>query len=735
MMRGTPGMRLTLGLLSPLFLLVCAVAIRSEDTKPWMSFQEEFTRIYVERATAKLHEAEVRNDANAVSHWQRAIAERRAAPPTIAQTYLDDVKVADRCVTCHQGIDNPLFADAPQPFRTHPGDLLKTHDPSRFGCSLCHQGQGAATTVEGGHGREANWLAPLLPTAYVQASCARCHESTHGLAGADHVRRGVDLFLQKGCYGCHGVEGITYLPKFGPPLTPIKSKLADPDRWVFAWVKGPQRVSPDTTMPDFKFSDDDVGKITAFLLALPAPKPLPRVVLDGASAEEGERLFTERGCRGCHAVRADEHSVSPRVPHLAGIGSKVTAEWLDRWIADPKAYNSDTAMPKVALSDEERHHIVAYLLSLKRSEPLPSAPDVTRFDPEDGKQLVRRYECFGCHVIEGFDKVRTSVPNLGEFARKPIDEFDFGRTIDVPRTKWDWLDRKLRDPRAYETDTIKLRMPSMPMSDDERADIIAAVLGADGPDLPAHYRVAATPAQRALREQEWMIAHLNCNGCHRVEGRDAHLARYIERKNMLAPSLEGVGARLQGQYLYQFLLEPKQVRPWLTLRMPNFGFSEGEVQNLVAGLAAAAKVANPYTYVARESVAPERLQRGVRRFSHYKCVQCHPTSIDQGLPEGVDPEDLSINLMLAKTRLRPEWIRDFLERPKQIAGLQTRMPTVFYTVDGAPKVEKPREDIDDITAYLMTMSEPPEATLQAEEEARKAEGERQQAVDWSNVQY
>ena len=103
-------------------------------------------------------------------------------------------------------------------------------------------------------------------------------------------------------------------------------------------------------------------------------------------------------------------------------------------------------------------------------------------------------------------------------------------------------------------------------------------------------------------------------------------------------------------------------------------------------------------------------------------------------PEGVDPEDVSINLMLTKTRLRPEWIRDFLARPKQIAGAQTRMPTVFYSVDGEPKVEQPKEDIDDITTYLMGMTEPPEVTLKAEAETKKAE-EKQQPTDWSNVQY
>ena len=165
-------------------------------------------------------------------------------------------------------------------------------------------------------------------------------------------------------------------------------------------------------MPNFQLDDEEAGKITAFLLTLPRGPAYAPVSLDGASAEEGKRLVQERGCRGCHAMSADEHSISPRVPNLAGIASKVTPEWLDRWIADPKAYNADTAMPKLELKDEERHAIVAYLMTLKRAEPLPPAPDLSGFSAEDGRQLVKRYECFGCHAIEGFEKVRPSVPKL-----------------------------------------------------------------------------------------------------------------------------------------------------------------------------------------------------------------------------------------------------------------------------------------------------------------------------------
>lgn len=735
MMRGTPGMRLAFAILSPLFFFLCVVAIHGEDTRPWMAYAKDFATLYVERATAKLQEAQAQTDEKEIGRWQRVIDEWSNAKPEIAQIYLEDLKVADRCTTCHRGIDNSLFEDAPQPFRTHPGDALKKHDVTRFGCTPCHDGQGGATTTDAAHGREANWLAPMLPKAYMQLTCARCHEVTHGVAGAEVVSRGADLFMEMGCYGCHDVKGITYLPKYAPPLKAVNVKLLQAKDWIYTWLKDPAAFNPNTAMPNFKLPDEEIAKLTAFLLSLSPGKPYPRISLDGASAEEGERLFTERGCRGCHAVKADEKCAAPRVPHLAGIGSKVNPEWLDQRIADPKQDNPDASMPKLELKDEERHALVAYLVSLKRDEPLKPAPDLSGIDTEEGKKLLKQYECYGCHAVEGFEKVRPSVPDLSEFARRPVAELDFGTVPNLERTKWAWLDKKLRDPRAYESEKIKLKMPLHKLSDEEIAALITRTLAFDDRAVAAPYTVRATAATESLREMSWMTLHLHCNGCHQLGGRDAHIAQFFERKNMAPPTIQGVGARLQGQYMYEFLLEPKQIRPWLKLRMPSFKFTEPQAQAIVAGFAAAEKVANPYTYVAKENIPPDRFARGVRRFRHFKCVQCHPTSIDQGLPEDVDPEDLSINLMLVKSRLRPEWIRDFMTRPKEISGSQTRMPAVFYTVDGVPKVAKPVKDIEDITIYMMGMVEPPEETLKVEEEKQQAEEKKEQELDWTTMEY
>lgn len=60
----------------------------------------------------------------------------------------------DRCQTCHLGIDNPDYADAPQPFTAHPN--LETfvsresdHPVDDFGCTSCHLGRGRKLSFSG----------------------------------------------------------------------------------------------------------------------------------------------------------------------------------------------------------------------------------------------------------------------------------------------------------------------------------------------------------------------------------------------------------------------------------------------------------------------------------------------------------------------------------------------------------------------------------------------------------
>ena len=153
--------------------------------------------------------------------------------PKIVQINVAEANIVDRCESCHMGAREPLkitpaamtlkgakkpdeYAEA---FASHTDpELLQIHDPDKFGCSPCHQGNGRATTsVEKAHGNYEHWLWPLFPKENSQAGCQTCHSGDMVLVSGDvqfqTINAGKDLFRQRGCNGCHRYEGYDPEPE------------------------------------------------------------------------------------------------------------------------------------------------------------------------------------------------------------------------------------------------------------------------------------------------------------------------------------------------------------------------------------------------------------------------------------------------------------------------------------------------------------------------------------------
>ncbi len=565
---------------------LCVVAIYSEETRQWMSYQEQFTDLYRTKATGKAPGS------------QGAERGRRGGPLAARRSTTCRGRSPRSSKCTSKTSRSPTAAPPATRASTTRCSRTRRSRSSHIRASSCSSTTRTSSAARcairdrarrprsmGRTGAKPNWPTPMLPLAYVQASCGRCH-------GVDARARGAEQSVRR--RPVHRTRLLRLPRRQGHQLpaavfAAVERAAAQARRAAQLDLHLGQR--PGARQPRHGHAELHAGgRRRRQDHRLPALAARPEAVRQGESRrrlrEDGKRLFTERGCRGCHGVKADEHSASRRIPHLAGIGSKVTPEWLDRWIADPKAYNPETAMPKLELKDDERHAIVAYLLTLKRKEPLPAAPDLRAFNVEEGKELVRQYECFGCHEIPGFEKMRPSVPDLAEFARKPVDELDFGThhgraadQVGLARSQ------AARAARLRNRQDRAVACPRRRSTDDERASDHQLRAGARRPSPADTLHGAGHPgAAGAGAIRRWMVAHLNCGGCHRLADRDPNIARYFERKNMVPPNLQDVGARLQGQYMYQFVMEPKQVRPWLKMRMPTFGFTEAQARTLRRGL-------------------------------------------------------------------------------------------------------------------------------------------------------
>ena len=459
----------------------------------------------------------------------------------------------------------------------------------------------------------------------------------------------------------------------GPPLTKLGTKLADPN-WLVAWLLHPSRVRPHKLMRTLRIQVDEARVLAGYLYA-PPPSGSTNVAWQGGDASIGETLFVSRGCRGCHSIGSTEPSRVARAPDLAGIGVKVRPQWLYEWLKSPRSYDPNTAMPQLILSDDEIRHLVAFLMSHREGAALVAA--APSFQPggsvEQARATIARFNCSRCHLVNGFQKIE-------------------------PTTEWAVVPNGCAD--CHQSSASPTPAGATPTSE--------------------------SPVERALSNGRMLVGYYNCRGCHRIEGSGGVIAEHLERKTFAPPGLDGEGARVQPSWLIDFLQRPTNLRPWLHIRMPNYGLSAGQATALASYLAVLAH-ASPGDESPADATT-EMMTSGRRRFAHFKCIQCHPSNRDTE-PCTVDPEDLSIDLMLAKTRLRPSWVHDFLARPKAIVGVETRMPAVFYSIDGLAKVDHPEDDIAAITTYLLQMTEPPTTERSGEG------GEPEPPIDWSTRPY
>ncbi len=96
-------------------------------------------------------------------------------------------------------------------------------------------------------------------------------------ASASNVEKGYTLFLQKGCSGCHSVNGVSK-GAVGPNLTYFNSRATfagaifqNNDDSLRAWLRDPPGEKPGSLMPNLKLSEAEITQLTAYLRTLGDP--------------------------------------------------------------------------------------------------------------------------------------------------------------------------------------------------------------------------------------------------------------------------------------------------------------------------------------------------------------------------------------------------------------------------------------------------------------------------------
>lgn len=95
-------------------------------------------------------------------------------------------------------------------------------------------------------------------------------------------------------------------------------------------------------------------------------------IMTGGDPERGRRLLSEYGCVACHQIPGVPNAVGTVGPPLDAVarrsylGGRIvnTPENMIRWISDPRAVDRETAMPALAVSQDDVRDIATYLYTL-----------------------------------------------------------------------------------------------------------------------------------------------------------------------------------------------------------------------------------------------------------------------------------------------------------------------------------------------------------------------------------
>lgn len=412
-----------------LVLVLFLAALLKDQKRGWTYYQKTFKSKEIERTKAKLNAAKT-GDEKAVAAEEFKAAKRM--PVEIRQLWVQELDAVDRCITCHTGYD-PLYNTSlttpykEQPYSASPEapafDIHKAHNVEKFGCVVCHGGQGSATEVDAAHGHVAHWETPLLKGTLIQASCAKCHDnvaqlSVNGKTYPTAILEAKKLFRDLACIGCHQIGG-----EGGPISVDLKEEtsakplsridfgytgLDHKEQTLANWIKIHMTRDPATfvpgdpegkfntepiapsAMPPYLLPEDQAEALTAYILSLnrknipsgylrPAPpEPKPQFA---SQIEHGRWVYEQYGCGACHGSDArggirNFNYQYDGTPNLRRSATTFTREGLEEKISngvpflakhDPKGPNPPLYMPpwKDKIKGEELDSLVAYLLSIR----------------------------------------------------------------------------------------------------------------------------------------------------------------------------------------------------------------------------------------------------------------------------------------------------------------------------------------------------------------------------------
>jgi cytochrome c2 len=516
------------------------------------------------------------------------------------------------------------------------------------------------------------------------------------------IPTGWKLYQQVGCIACHGTRDAAGKPDrllpTSVPLGDLKSKysisslaafLANPHQvrpggrmprllenkeakdvanYLLQGLKGDLANSPGTTkyayyegewdqLPDFdKLKPISTGTAAAFDLSAARREGNYALRFDGffkveqegkyrfsTTSDDGSKLYVDGKEVVDNDGRHPPQSKSGGVRLTKGVHQVSVAFFQGGWGAELDVIVEGPGMRSQDLAP----HIAASEAALDRKPKPVHKDDEDQIDVqpalvEKGKTLFATVGCANCHQM-----VSDKQPLASSLKAPALDQ--------------------LKGTGGCLADSPKSGLPSHRLNAAQKSALAAAIhnpvpLGKDPAEVIARTMTA-----------------FNCYACHergKVGGPEDELNKFflttqpeMGDEGRVPPPLNGVGAKLNTDYLKHILDQGAHDRPYMHTRMPGFGSTN--IGHLAEAFASLDKLPSvPSVEFPMPLPKVKAIARHMCGDNSLGCIKCHTFAGNKA--EGVQ----GIDMTLMPRRLQRDWFHAYLLDPQKVRP-GTRMPTAW----------------------------------------------------------
>ena len=422
----------------------------------------------------------------------------------------------------------------------------------------------------------------------------------------------------------------------------------------------------------------------------------------------GRELLARLNCQGCHRM-PDVERPAMLGPDLTNVGTKVSREWIYKWLKNPRTivdkdgnvtvngYVQESRMPKFRLAETELRGLSAYL-SVQNAKPFAPYKMDARVvatwskNPElisQGELRFRQMFCSTCHSL--------AVTRAGE---TKLIGGDIGPELTKvgSKVKPEWLIGWLRDPQEYLPHT---RMSRYGWSDEDLYKVTQYITNKlTDSELLADVPQLGQPTDEEIQLGRRLFLEKGCASCHAIEK--------LNPQKDFGPDLSALGGKNASElefgsakiphnlvaYIQAKLQDPASVNP--AARMPQYNWNQADLDAVTTALlsmkGAPATSALQNLVVPRREASFQPTGSFGEVYERYKCYTCHKFNGYGG--------DLAPDLSYEGSRAQRQWLVDFLKNP------QTLRPTLVLRM---PQFNMSDKEAQTLAEYITLALQHPDA--------------------------